>query len=341
MGSDLFHHNSIVNQKGFTLTEILVAIGIAGFIALGNMIFLNDFLQRLKTYENSSDEETEIALTNTATTNILKKAHLSLNRIQLKDDNGKSFFDYYPDLPSTAIQNGSRLFSLNSSHIGSKYFYLLTSEENEHDSIIFDPVHAYAETSTPSDLLADGKIIYRGINSIPAISAEDGTAAKDKLMEKIFAKRWAPGEVFVLTCPTYLRPVVNKSLDLLTPPRPATFIGRVSGDDLTQLPSFGTHISLVTSHPVTSVTYKNLDHFFRSLPTIGGAAPFVKVEPAKLVRLELRKNSSYQKEYADLTMSVWKNGQFDGSVIVATKVKQANFNRATVTMPIISLEIIK
>lgn len=341
MGSDLFHHNKIMNQKGFSLTEILVAIGIAGFVALGNMIFLNDFLQRLKTYEHSSDEETEIALTNTMTTNVLKKAHLSLNRIQLKDDSGKSFFDYYPDLPSTAIQNGQRSFALNSSHIGSKFFYLLTSEENEFDSIILDPVHAYTETSTPSDLLADGTITYRGINSIPAIKAEDGTNAKDMLMQKIFGNRWANGEIFVLTCPTYLRPVSNKTIDLLTPPRPATFIGRVAGNDLTVMPTLDGNLTLLNNHPVSSVNYKSLDQFFRSLPTVGGAAPFVKVEPAKLIRIELRKNSTYQKEYADLTMSIWKNGQFADSVILASKVRQANFSRSTVTMPLISLEIIK
>lgn len=341
MGSNLFHHNKIANQKGISLIEILVAIGIAGFVALGNMVFLNDFLQRLKAYETSSDEETEIALTNTVTTNILKKAHLSLNRIQLKDDKGNSFFDYYPDLPSTAIQNGSRLFSLNSNHIDTKYFYLLTTEETEHDSIIFDPVHAYAEVSTPSDLLSDGKIIYRGINSVPSMKAEDGTAAKDKLMEKIFKTRWAKGEIYVLTCPTYLRPIINKSLNLLSPPRPATYIGNVSGDDLIQLPSIGANVSLMNSHPVTQSSYKNLDQFFRSLPTIGGAAPFVKVEPAKLVRIGLRKNSAYQNGYSDLIMSVWKNGAFTGATIVATKVKQANFSRTTVTMPIISLEIIK
>lgn len=341
MGSNLFHYHQIKNPQGFSLIEILVAIGIAGFIALGNMIFLNDFLHRLKIYENSSDEETEIALTNTLTTNIIKKSHLSLNRIGLKDDNGNSFFDYYPDVPSTAIPNGRRQFSLNASQREDKYFYLLVSEEADYDSIILDPVHAYTETTTPADLLADGKITYRGINSVPAIRDTNGVAAKDKLMDKIFQKRWSQGELFVLTCPTYLRPLIGNSLSLLTPPRPASYIGRVTGDDLTPLPQLGSDIHLLNVHPVTNSAYKNVDQFLRSLPTVGGAAPFIKVEPAKLVRLEMRRNPAYKNEYADLTMSTWRKGQFEGSQTLALKIRTANFTRSTVTMPVISLEILK
>jgi hypothetical protein len=324
-----------------TLIEILVTVGIIGAVVLGNTIFMNDFLKRMKKFETDSANESELAIFSLATVNIIKKSSLSFNRISVADDNNRNFFDYYPDMPATAFAtNGSRTFTFTTADAGgTKAFFLVASEETDFGSTVFDPMHSYLEGTTPASILVDGTITYRGLNSIPLIQNSAGTMATKPLMTQIFGARWDTGRIFLLTCPTYLRVATGGTINLMSVPKMASYLGKVANDDLAPLLTSEASVNVINRHPVSDTTYTSVDNYLRTLPTVGGAAPFVKIEPAKLLRFELRSPISGVAGTADLWMRTWNNGAFDGGTIIAEKIRRATFSRSSVTLPLINLEV--
>ncbi|MNK87478.1 hypothetical protein D3C87_1074170 [compost metagenome] len=337
----LLHNRKIVgNQKGFSLIEILVVVAITSVVVLGNSMFMSDFIKRMEEYSKESTEESDLAILNTMALNILKKSSLSFNRLEAKDDNNVNFFDFYPDLPFGTFAAETRTFTLDTLN---EYFYIISSDEGKYSSTVFDPVHAYAVSAPAADVLSDGTTAYRGLNSIPDFTNDAGSKATLKMMTQIFADRWADGKVFVVTCPTYLRPVTAGSgtVNLGTAPRMPTFVGKVAGDDLVLMPASDAGVAINNRHPVTNVGYVSLDNYFRTLPAVGGAAPFVKVEPAIMSRFELRKNTAYTAGLYDLYLKTWKTGGYAEDVHVGQRIKKVTFKRRSITLPIITMEIQK
>lgn len=339
----LYHRQIARSQKGFSLAEIVMTLGIMTFVVLGNTLFIHDFIKRLSQYEKESAVESEMAVLSIMAMNILKKSSLSFNRIYLADDKGRNFFDYYPDMPmSTFSSDGDRSILLTAGD-NVKAFYLLSTEEGDFRSMSYNPMHAYDELTTPTDIRLDGTIRYRGLNTVPAITDNAGVPAKYRLMTTYFEERWANGKLFVLTCPTYLRPLdpVSNTINLKAAPRTATFIGKVMNDDLVPLYDGEATVKILNYHPVTQAAYNSLDQYLRTLPVVGGASSFVKIEPAQLARFEMRPNKNYPSGFADLYLRKWNSGGFSQEYSVAEKIKSVAFKRKSITLPLISMEIQK
>lgn len=337
----LLHNRKIIgNQKGFSLIEILVVVALSTVVVLGNSMFMSDFIKRMDEYSKEASEESELAVLNTMALNILKKSSLSFNRLTLKDDSNANFFDFYPDLPFATFTSESRTFKLDALN---EYFYIISSDEGKYSSTVFDPVHAYAVSAPAPDILTDGTTTYRKLNSVPDFTNEAGSKATAKMMSQIFGDRWGESKVFVVTCPTYLRPVTagSTTIDLGTAPRMPTYVGKVVGDDLAVLPLSESGVGINNTNPVTGGAYANLDTFFRTLPSVGGAAPFVKIEPALLSRFVLRANPRYEAGVFDLYLQTWKTGGYGEDIHVGQKIKSVTFKRKSITLPIITMEIQK
>ncbi|WP_413587373.1 type II secretion system protein [Bdellovibrio sp. HCB274] len=337
--SEVKNKNPLRNQRGMTLTELLVVIGLVGFVALGNATFLFDFTKQLKKINQSSEGESDLSVLNIATVNILKKSAASFNKVSLMDDKNRNFFDYYPDVPFSTLEDVApdfeqRTFTIKAGD-QNRYFYLLQSEEAQFDSVIFDPMFAYRKVSDSPNQLANGAIQYAGLNSVPDLKGSSGVAPNGS-MTQIFQKRWSSGELFLLSCPTYLRPLVGGTVNVLAAPRFASFLGKVAGSDLALLSATESKVGILNSHPVTLANYTNIDNFMRTLPSVGGAAPFVKIEPVTLVRFELRTNA---KRQTDLWFQELKNGQYQDVNVLLTNVKSVTFYRKAITLPIISMEV--
>lgn len=336
----LFNRKIASNQKGYTLTELMTVIAIISVVVLGNTLFINDFLKRMTAYEKESMNESELAILNTMALNILKKSSLSFNLVSQADDNNRNFYDYYPDMPLGSFTNEERTFTLSAPST-TRFLYIISTEEGKSASTVFDPMHAYAIAAPAANLVTDTTLSYTGLNSVPNITDASGSAATLRVMSQIFGKRWAAGELFVVYCPSYLRPKATVTLGLTTVPRMPAFIGKVSGNDLSILTNTEASITMLNTHPITTIAYTNLNNYFMTLPTVGGAAPFVKVEPVELNRFEFRANTSYPSGYGDLYLNKWKNSAYGSSILVATKIKSVVFKRTSVTLPLISLEIEK
>ncbi|MEK2690540.1 prepilin-type N-terminal cleavage/methylation domain-containing protein [Bdellovibrio sp. GT3] len=342
----LLHHsevkskNPLQNAKGMTITELLVVLALVGVVALGNATFLFDFTNQLKRINSASEGDTELSVLNIATVNILKKSAASFNKVDLRDDNNRNFFDYYPDVPYSTIEDqaknsAQRSFTMTPGQ-ANRYFYLLQSEEAEFDSVIFDPMFAYRQSSVPANQLLNGTVQYVGLNSIPDLKGTTGSSPNGS-MTQIFQTRWAPGKLFMLSCPTYLRPIVGGSISIMTAPRFASYLGKVSGSDLGLLSNAESKVNIINSHPITLANYTNVDGFMRTLPAVGGAAPFVKIEPVTMVRFELRVNSVTNK--SELWLQELTNGQYKDVNMLLSGVSEVKFVRKAITLPIISLEV--
>ena len=340
----LYHRKIAQNNRGFSLPEVLVVVALASIVILGNSVFMYNFIKDLDKIEKESMQEAELAILSRSAVNVIKRSSLSFNRLALNDDNNDNFFDYYPDVALSNFTAGdeTRRFTLKATD-ANKYFYLLASEESDFDSIVYDPVHAYVVTDSAS-LLTDGTLAYRGINSIPSLEDEAGMPASQKLMSAVFKDRWANGRLFAITCPTYLRRLnASNSVDLNTVPRTASFVGKVLTNDLIPLSAAEAAIDVGNRHPLTGTPYLSLNQYFLRLPTVGGAAPFVKVEPAQLVRFRMRTNPAYPAGYADLVQTPWNQGTYDPTKehVVADRIKLVRFTRRSITLPLIGMEIEK
>ncbi|MBK9323598.1 MAG: prepilin-type N-terminal cleavage/methylation domain-containing protein [Bdellovibrionaceae bacterium] len=334
MGNKLLYHSQIKSQQGFTITEILVVVALSSVMMLANVSFLNEFMKNMHKVENESYDEAEMAIVNRRFATILAKMSSTFNRVSVTDTSGKNFFDFYPDMPRNAFgAAGSREYNLSASGADKQSIYFLMTEEDKFPGISMDPVHAYdEEVPAPSDLNLDGQVTYKGLNSVPAIGATK------KLMTQVFGARWATNELFVLSSPVYLRPVANNGqVNLMTVPRMPSFVGRVYNDDL--VPVTSTAFTILNSHPVTGVAYSGPDNYLRTLPPVGGASPFVKIEPVRLVRLDYRASTRYPPGYGDLFLTRWIGGQFADEELVIRKCKRVRLKRETVTMPLITVEI--
>ncbi|UYL08357.1 hypothetical protein B9G69_015045 [Bdellovibrio sp. SKB1291214] len=351
----LLHHRQIKpsssfvsNRRGVTVTELLVVLGMIGIVAIGNASFLFDFTNEMKKITANSEGESELSTLNIAAVNILKKSSVSFNKLYALDDgdatrqNKQNFYDYYPDVPHAVLTRSTiradRTITL--SPTDSKYFYLIQSEEADFDSLIYDPMYAYTVTSTPSDQIASGTIRYEGLNSIPNLQGPGGTQSAKGTMTKVFQTRWADGTYFMLSCPTYLRAIdaKNNTVSILTPPRFPSFLGKVASGDLLPANSSEVGIQFYNSNPlVPTASYTSVDNFFRVLPAIGGAAPFVKVEPVKMVRFEFRTNSTTQKN--ELWLQEFTQGKYKDKTKLIEEIKNVVFKRSSISLPIISMEV--
>ncbi len=335
-------HNPLRNRRGVTVTELMVVLGMVGIVALGNASFIFDFTKQLKKINSSAEGESELSNLSIASVNILKKSSVSFNKLALLDDNKRNFFDYYPDVPFATLQSyqkgfESRTFTMSASN-QNRFFYLLQSEESEYDSLVFDPMFAYAVSAAPANQMANGTISYAGLNSIPNLSGTSGPA-KNGTMSQVFQSRWANGNYFLLSCPTYLRPVVNNVVNVMTVPRFASYLGKVSNSDLIPAAAMETKVGFMNSNPMTNADYTGVDNFLRNLPSVGGAAPFVKIEPVKLVRFEFRQNAAtkkYELWYQEMIQGTYK----DKNMLISD-VNTVTFVRKAISLPLISMEVLR
>ncbi|MBO9665952.1 MAG: hypothetical protein J7501_04000, partial [Bdellovibrio sp.] len=323
-----------------TVVEILVVLGIVGVVALGNAVFIANFNKELKETENVSQEQSELAILNVSAVNILKKSAASFNKLNLADDSNRNFFDYYPDVPFSTLQEVASGFEKRSFTIKAgqtnRYFYLIQSEEADYDSLVYDPMYAYSQASPAPNKFVSGTVEYRGLNSIAKLTGIGG-APNAGTMTKVFQKRWENGKMFLLSCPTYLRPVIGGNINVLQPPRFASFLGKVAGVDLIPVNTSETRVPYFNVNPTTLTTYTSVDRYLRQLPTVGGAAPFVKVEPVKLVRFQLR--TAKTPGLADLYWQELVNGEYVDKAQLIANVKSVSFTRKAITLPLISMEV--
>lgn len=140
-----------------------------------------------------------------------------------------------------------------------------------------------------------------------------------------------------LDTPARLRPLDSaRMIDFKTPPKSPMFLGVVSGQNLV-FPEDLRQI-LQTDHPVSRRSILNVDSFLRSLPSVGGGLPVVRLSGVRWIRYSVE--SDPRKEGAPRILRYsGVGGKLVEPFVVATEVKSLRFFRKSIQDPLVYFQI--
>ena len=90
---------SSASQLGMTMLEIVLALGLSALVTLAVVEFYSSYTKKLKDMGDTIESSTDIESGQQILLKDLKSLEPSFSALNLLDDTGKSFFEYYPDVP--------------------------------------------------------------------------------------------------------------------------------------------------------------------------------------------------------------------------------------------------
>ncbi len=324
-----------VNNRGFSLFEIMIALGLSSFL----MLAVADVYRSMKKGQESLQtyvmDQTNLSLADRVISADLRNSDPSFNNLLFLDDNRKVFYQYFSDVPPKAtLTNGvSRQLTLNKDTIANrKSFYVLLRDEDLGATLNYDPVAAYSYTRGNLPIDQSVPLIFRGLNYNNWVSTQR-------------PNMWATNKILLLDTPTAVRDPRNLTpLGMVTfPPRSTIFLGYVSGANLLNLSSMikdnGANLVDQTSALDNNVTVNSADMFLRSAPPVGGGQILVRLSGAKVVRYILEQGDRYGYQlarYEYVPGREWANRS-----LVADRLESVTFKRDSVLTNMVNYQITK
>ncbi|WP_413287573.1 type IV pilus modification PilV family protein [Bdellovibrio sp. HCB337] len=317
------------NTQGFTIVEVLVAVGIAavglGLVASTQMSMIKDHIRMRKTLEANIDE----TLAERILFNDFNGLDPAYNNLNVKDDAGLLFFDYYPDIPEnslTARKDRELTLALD----GRTEFYIITQDRSAGSLLIYDPVMAYNVGPSPANFNIAADLSFISLNQKNWIGAQRPGF-------------WIPNKTLMLDTPAKIRGVANGKVDLKIPPRSPIFMGSVSGGSLN--PVVGVMASmLIKTHPGSGTLINSADDFLRNVPSIGGGQSIVRLRAIKIVRYHIEKSklvTGFKEPPANLYRTTYENGSFGNPVLLADQIDKFSLRRDSVLKRMIYFKVHK
>lgn len=318
-----------LNNKGFSLLEMMVALGVAGvavgLVASTQISLIKDQIRMRKSLEANIDE----TLAERILFNDFNGLDPSYNNITVKDDAGNAFFDFYPDAPESSLK-GRIDREINLSLDGKTEFYILTQDKTAGSLLIYDPVMAYDVGPSSPDYNLAASLSFKSLNKNNWVGAQRPGF-------------WVTNKTLMLDTPAKVRMVTGGKVNLQIAPRSPIFIGTVSGLALNPLAgSFSTNIA--KTHPETGAAIGSADNFLRTVPSLGGGQSIVRLRAVKIVRYSLVKatqTQGFKSVPANLYRSVYDNGAFSTPVLLADKVDRFTLRRDSVLKRMIYFKVNK
>lgn len=317
------------NNRGLTVVEILIALGIASFamvlIAGTQLSMFKDQTRMRKQLEANIDE--------TLAERLLFKDFNGLdpsyNNLNVKDDSGKSFFDFYPDIPEKLLE-GKKDREITLRLGGVQEFYVLAQDVSAGSLMIYDPVMAYEVGPAPDNFNIAASLNFQSLNRNNWVKAQRPGF-------------WVDGKLLMLDTPARVRPVKSGAVDFQFAPRSPIFVGQVQANGLKPL-AVGVSKFLINTHPETEKVIDSVDTFLRNVPSIGGGQPVVRLRAVKLVKYHLEKDAlkgGFKTQTANLYRSIYKNGEFAEKTLLADKVDEFSLRRDSVMKRMIYYKVQK
>ena len=131
------------NNKGFTVMEVLVAVVLAGLVMMVLMSMQRLFSNEQNKITNKAEMGTDTLLGERVLYLDMRAGTPSFNILNVKDDHGNLFYDYYFDAPE-AMLPGSKLNRELTMIPGKDTVMYVLSQDNVAGGLLdFDPVSAY------------------------------------------------------------------------------------------------------------------------------------------------------------------------------------------------------
>ncbi len=309
------------NNKGFSLLELMIGLGLLTLIVGGAAFVLKDFNFGLKSLETDIGNDIESSIAERIIMRDLKHSEPSFNNMLIKDDNGRGFFDFVIDpVDKGQLANSGRTLTMSETQ---NSFTFLSANEVVGGAIIYDPAMAYDIGPEPKEFDKAATLNFKSLN-------------KNKYLQLQNPAYWSEGRMLMLDTPASIRSLINGVPNYNNPSRSPVFVGVVSLINPMLTPV--TLNSLIdTNHPAyPSKKMTSEDVFLRSVPAIGGGAALVRLKAVNAVRYTLEKNSAQQ---INMVRYLWAGGSWSSPQVISTKVIKATLTRKAINDPLIYFKI--
>ncbi len=318
------------DSRGFTITELCVAIALAGMVLLALM----DIVQYMRIMENrvrvKSDSHTTQALAERYVWMHLKNAAPSFNNVLQPDDNSQNFYDLNRDLAVTTSTPGmTRKITLNLTG-GSTSFLALLSES----------FTAQVSSGYPEVLLMDPAKFYNlSLASTPATSLLDWSLFRQfvsALNPNFLMKATQVLEVYV---PSTMR---NIGASTSTMPNSTSYFIRCTNVPGTpcNTENFGGVVSFKNAQN-NAVSILDFDDYLKTIPPASGGIPPLLVRTVRLIKYEIKANPvvAYGNHAGDFYYSTWNGASFGSPVLIGDRIVQVVFARPNISDPTITIDV--
>ena len=278
------------NNKGLTITELLIAMGLSSLVGLGVFQVLNQNDSMQKMFSQKMDDRIEANLADKLILRDLRQAGPSLNNLRVSDDNNNNFFDFEPDRASAFYRgqaDKSRTMTLIQGGVTTMYF--LSFDDLRGKGLFADAVTFFEVGAPPANIYQPATLTYRGLNYNNYLLAKDSKGVD-------------------LNNPLLIQPVNLRKLVLVdsssymptAPARPAVFIGPITLNggvynidkvqpanipkDKRNRPIWD---YLITTPAATQVDPTNFVEYMYNLPPVGANGASVRLKPVRLYKYEL------------------------------------------------------
>lgn len=283
---------NFINTKGFTLTEIVIALGLLAFVTLGTTTFM---LSSVQSTLNTTNEVVQRIDKTNAEVQIIKDLKLvfpSFATLNLNDDSSKNFFDILPS-ESVSIVSPKSLSVFREKtlkNIGDEIIFALY-DQSKSVGIPYDPVWAYTFGAvSTTDPNAASTYTFIGLD-----------AGASKVITSKLLKPVAKGDIFLLDSPA---PFKTLSGGVIDPTVPVKFTHYLFYAKDPGVPADFSHVltylnftpSLDSSmiknvHPISGASITSGDNYLKTLPTVSGTIPILIARPLKFIKYTLLKDS--------------------------------------------------
>lgn len=313
--------------------ELLIAMALAGFAALSLYAVQKYMNKEQKGMGDKIEGQTDTEIGRKIILQDLKSVDPSFSNLQLKDDNGRKFFDYYPDVPARTFgTNVSRKLTLSLGKVKEVIFVVLDTTAASVPVVIYDPMAAYALGPTPKDVNVATPLLFRSLNNLNYLTAKSPTG----LDRPGF---WRNGQMLMLDTPALIRSSNTGTIDMMKVPRSPIFAGVVTGAILAKSPVLD---SVMDFHdpqdPYNNRTIDSADEFLRNPPSEGGGQPMIRLKALKILKYSLKPYGKLKKgktaaenfQPARLFKQTYMNGRYSKEFGLADNVREVVFERDSI-----------
>lgn len=354
------------SQRGFTLLEIVMALGLAGLVSVAVFTFYTTFTKSIFQLSDEIEVSQDLESGQRIMLRDLKLMDPSFGVVTVEDDFSKPFFEVFNDLPEDELDASikvndpkdpthpfKRQVTLKAG--GRTEITLLLHDTNAHSfaTLNYDPSWAYAMLSKADWSGTPGNVEYRHVNWVkPAPNGHPAMISSMRPAEYVGGKKvrngyWNKGQLLMFDMPAVFRSPAQITERNKYAPRPPFFVGRVAGNNTDAAFNIDPEVRKIvnTTHPITP-TYDILSahDFLWGLPSVAGGMPTVRLRPVKLVKYYVEEMYPDEKTKAKpdpkrlglvrLFRWVYTDGKWDKNVnhfMIAEKLKALQFRRNSVT----------
>ncbi len=364
-----------LTQKGYTIAEILVAVGITSITTLAFTQVFSWYVNTTNNLTVALEREEDLSTGGHYVLNTLERAKNSFNVIVLDDEKGNNFFDFFPKVPLSCVTNltEQRQIILNLKN-NQEIFFLETDPDWKH-TLIFDPTRIINDSGHCLDLTKVENTIQEVQKLIPITEGQpianfnthnNTTEVNQKGLkqclddyelidfnhsqEKIKTTDQQKNIFYLFKIPEYLAPVASTKCEL----KSYFYLSKWTGSNFESVNFDGL---INASHPLrfTNSNYESvndLNYFIGKIPYTAGAASFFSVDRVRLVKYKLESIKIkgidtaalyryYMTEKEGADSSCLGNYCPEFKISVAQGVKEVKFRRPSVQSAIVSFDIIR